>query len=183
MSDPSPISDPSADPTGNPDPNSEPAKTPDLQVELDKWKAEARKHEDRAKANAKAAKELETLKASQMSDTEKAISDAVSKAKNEWKTETGTKLALTEFKAKASSRMDEAKINALLPGLNVSVFLNDEGEPNSEAIDSFLNTFVPPKSSSTNFGQGAQGTGGQGSAVPLNSDDLTQAVFNLFSKG
>ena len=151
---------------------------PDLEVELNKWKAEARKHEDRAKANAKAAKELETLKASQMTDTDKAINDALAKAKNEWKMESGSKLALTEFKAKASSRMEVQKIDALLSGLNVSAFLDEDGEPNSVAIDSFLDTFAPPKSSSTNFGQGAQGT-----ALPLNSDSLTDMVKSMFMEG
>ncbi len=160
--------------------SSETAK-PDLEAELNKWKAEARKHETRAKENAKAVKELEALKASQMSETEKAIAEAVNKAKNDWKMESGSKLALTEFKAKASSRLEASKIDALLSGLNVNAFLDEEGEPNSVAIDAFLETFAPPpKSTSTNFGQGAVGGG---SAIPLNSDDLTQAVFNLFTKG
>ncbi|WP_036959280.1 hypothetical protein [Promicromonospora kroppenstedtii] len=44
----------------------------DLAAQLEEWKGHARKHEDKAKANAKAATELAELKRSSMSDAEKA---------------------------------------------------------------------------------------------------------------
>lgn len=59
--------DPPVDPpaAGEPKPTEKPA------ADTTDWKAEARKHEQRAKANAAAAKELADLKAAQMSDEEK----------------------------------------------------------------------------------------------------------------
>ncbi|WP_051432595.1 hypothetical protein [Promicromonospora kroppenstedtii] len=47
----------------------------DLAAQLEEWKGHARKHEDKAKANAKAATELAELKRSSMSDAEKAAAD------------------------------------------------------------------------------------------------------------
>ena len=50
--------------------------TVDWQAEAEKWKAQARKNEERAKTNATAAKELETLRASTMTEQEKAVTEA-----------------------------------------------------------------------------------------------------------
>lgn len=174
-----PSINPESDPTANPE--GDPAKEPtvDLEAELAKWKADARKHEARARENAKALKELETLKQSQMSETERAISEAVSKARKDWQTEASAKLALTEFKAKASGRFAEDKLDLVMSSLNVSAFLDDDGEPNSKAIDDFLDGIAPAKGATTDFGQGARGNG-MGNATPLNSDALAEAVNNLF---
>jgi len=48
--------------------------TPDYAAEVEKWKGLARKHENRAKENADAAKKLQALEDSQKSDLEKAQS-------------------------------------------------------------------------------------------------------------
>lgn len=44
---------------------------PDLSSEVEKWKALSRKNEERAKANAAAAKKLEEIEAAQLSETER----------------------------------------------------------------------------------------------------------------
>lgn len=49
---------------------------PDWKAEAEKWQGLARKHEGRAKQNSTAAKELEALKASQLTDQEKAVAAA-----------------------------------------------------------------------------------------------------------
>lgn len=66
------------------------------------WKAMARQWEKRAKDNSNAAEELEKLKASQMTDTEKAV-DAARKEGEKTATGAGAKrLAKAEFKAAAA---------------------------------------------------------------------------------
>lgn len=54
----------------------------DLAAEVEKWKALSRQNEDRAKANAEAAKELESLKESGKSEAQKAL-DRATKAEAE----------------------------------------------------------------------------------------------------
>lgn len=148
----------------------------DLNAELAKWKSESRKHETRAKENAKAAKELADLKASMMSEQEKAIANAVAEAQKGWKTEQGTKLAQAEFRALAAGRMDDERLGTLISGLNLSNFLNADGDPDADAIGSFLDG-VAPKSQTLDLGQGSRGNG-NGNATPLNSDDLTKSVMH-----
>lgn len=53
-----------------------PAAPPSDTAELEKWKALARKHEDRAKANAEAAEELDKIKAAQQTEAEKLAAKA-----------------------------------------------------------------------------------------------------------
>lgn len=60
-----------ADPPADPPTAGEPKSNENPAADTTDWKAEARKHEARAKANAAAAKELADLKAAQMSDEEK----------------------------------------------------------------------------------------------------------------
>src|SRR5690554_7090202 len=51
--------------------DTEPANQPDLQKEIEKWRAIARKHEERAKANAEAAARLKEIEDAGKSETEK----------------------------------------------------------------------------------------------------------------
>jgi hypothetical protein len=88
----------------------------DLAAEVAKWKAIARKHEDRAKANAGAAKELENVRQASMSDIEKAVAMARDEARAQALLEAGEELvdevirnaatngSLTSAKAHASRR-------------------------------------------------------------------------------
>ena len=83
MSDTTP--DTGTEPTPEAEPQ-EPSDTPDpaaLTADLEKWKAQARKHEERAKANANAAKELEQVRQASMSDQEKAVEIARQQARAE----------------------------------------------------------------------------------------------------
>lgn len=132
--------------------------TPDLQAELDKWKAQARKHEDRAKANAAAAKELEQVKQASMSDLEKAVAIARTEARTEALRESGARLVDAEVKAAAAGRGID--IAALLEGLDRTRFLTDDGEPDTDAIAAWVDRIVPPRDPNTidfpDLGQGAR---------------------------
>lgn len=163
--------------------NDESAQTPpanqdttDWKAELDKWKADSRKHERNSRT---LAKELDDLKKASMTDQQKAIAEAVDEAKKGWNTEMGSNLALTEFKAKAETMLGKDKVTALLPTLKVDAFLNDDGQPDSDAIDNFLETIAPPKQTNTfDFGQGARGNG-QGNAQSLADDPFAKEIFKL----
>ncbi len=132
--------------------------TADTTDEVAKWKALARKHEDRAKANDAAKKELEKLQAAQMTDTEKAIADAVAKARAEVMAEVGSSLVDAEFKAaSAGFTLD---VDALLENLDRRKFMGDDGKPDKARIGEFVTKLAPAKrSAATDTGQGARKDG------------------------
>lgn len=148
-------------------------------TELDTWKTNSRKHETRARENADAAKRLADLENNKLSDQEKAIKTALSEAESKWRSEMGQKLTFTELKSKAVAKLGEDKFGKIANGLNVNAFMDDEGNPNSQAIDDFLDGLAPAESNSSNqnvfdFGQGAQGQ-----ATSLATDDLTKQVLGM----
>lgn len=134
--------------------------TTDTAEEVAKWKALARKHEDRAKANEAAKKELEKLQAAQMSDTEKAVAEAKASGRAEALAEFGTSLVDAEFKAASAGR--DLDLPELLENLDRSKFLGDDGKPDAARIGQFVAKLAPTKrSTATDTGQGARkdGTG------------------------
>jgi hypothetical protein len=138
-----------------------PAETPDaatLAAELETWKRNARKHEDRAKANANAARELEALKRQGMSDTDRAVREAVDAALAEARTDFGSRLVEAEVRGSAQARGLNAE--ALLEGLDRSRFLTDDGEPDTKALNSWLDKLAPKKTatSAPDMGQGRRGS-------------------------
>lgn len=150
---------PTSDPTPAPD-----EKPPvDTAAELDKWKAMARKHEDRAKANAAAVKELETLKASMMTDQEKAIAEAVAKARADVMGEVGATLVESAFKAAAAGR--SLDVDTILDGLDRSRFLADDGKPDTARIAAWVDKLAPASTSEPakpkDMGQGARRSDGK----------------------
>lgn len=151
----------------------EPAATDDA-AEVAKWKAQARKHEERAKANANAAKELERLKLESLDETGKAVEAAKAEGRAAALTEMGGKLVAAEFKVAAGGRID---VDTLLEGLDRSKFLNEDGDPDTDAITAWVQAIAPAQTepAATADGFPAMPDLGQGSrqpAVPLNGDPL-----------
>jgi hypothetical protein len=112
------------------------------------WKAkyeetlkEARKHEDRAKANAAAAKELEAFKQSSMTEQEKAVATARAEAKAEAMREVGGKLAEAAIRVAAAGR--SVDVDALLEGIDASKFLDVNGDPDAKAITAWVDRVAP----------------------------------------
>lgn len=134
----------------------------DHAAELDKWKAQVRKHEERAKANAAAAKELEEFKRATMSDQEKAVSEAVTKATADAMVRVGSKLVDAEVKVALAGR--SVDVEALLDGLDRSRFLSDDGEPKVDDIAAWADRIAPrpdpnappPTRQPVDMGQGAR---------------------------
>ena len=113
----------------------------DTAAEIAKWKALAQKHEDRARSNAGAVKELETLKQQSMSDTDKAVAQARTEARAEALKEVGGRLAEAAIKVAAAGR--NVDIDALLEGVDASRFLDADGEPNTKAIAAWVDRVAP----------------------------------------
>lgn len=109
--------------------------------EIEKWKNLARKHEDRAKSNDRAAKELEALKQQTMTDVEKAAAQARSEGRTEALIEVGAKLVDAEVRAAAAGR--PVDVDALLEGLDRSRFLDDNGDANQTAIAAWVDRVAP----------------------------------------
>lgn len=140
------------------------SKTPEellaaAQAEAEKWKGLARKHETQSKANATKAKEFDQLKASQMSDTEKAVEAA---------REEGRKAAAAELAQQVVGARIEAALTGLVPNpaeivedLNLTKYLTDTGEVDSEAITKLREKYEtlakPAKGGAPDLKQGSRG--------------------------
>lgn len=138
--------------------------TPDLTAELEKWKAQSRKHEERAKANAKAAKELEDFKRQSMTETEQAIETARSEGRLQALAEAGSKVAAAEIRAAATGRMSGEQLDVLLDGLNLTRFVGDDGDVDRDAVTKFVDGIAPQPSEDKqplfDLGQGARDPNG-----------------------
>lgn len=121
---------------------------PPAQETADDWKAkyeetlkEARKHEDRAKANAAAARELDALKQSSMTEQQKAVEAAKAETRTEVMREVGGKLAHAAIRVAASGR--SVDVDALLEGIDASKFLDDHGDPDTKSIAAWVDRVAP----------------------------------------
>lgn len=155
--------------------------TVDVTAELEKWKAQARKNEERAKANAGAAKELEALRASTMSDTEKAIAEAEARGRAAATIEVSAELVDAALAVKAAGRLTEEQLGILTSGLDRSKFLGDDGKVDPASIATFIDGIAPAQTTEQpstppgfppipDLGQGARG------APALNSSELENTL-------
>lgn len=126
-----------------------------LKAEVDKWKSLSRKNEQQAKANLAAAKELDEIKKSQLSETEKLIEQTKEETALSVRREFAGKLVDAELKQKLAGRSLDA--GALL-SFDKSAFIQDDGNIDSEAIQSWVDahsntTEIPVP----DLGQGSRG--------------------------
>ncbi len=137
----------------------------DPAAEVDRLRGElqkARKWEERAKANSKAAKELEEFKQQSMSETEKAIDQARTEGRRQALTESGAKIVAAEIRAAAKGRMAGEQVSTLIDNVNLSRFVDDDGEVDRDALIAFVDGIAPkPTEDQTvspllDLGQGAR---------------------------
>ena len=155
------------------------------QEELERWKAQARKHEDRAKANCDAASELERVKREAMSEQERAVADAAEAARQGVLRDLGAKLVHAEIRAAAAGRLPDDTLSTLTEAIDVARFLGDGATVDTDAVRAFVDGVVPaplpPAVPSplpvADIGQGA-GRGGANS-IPLGDDGLGDALRRL----
>ncbi|MEV8394825.1 MULTISPECIES: hypothetical protein [unclassified Streptomyces] len=111
--------------------------------DVEKWKAQSRKHEERAKANAAAAKELEELKAANATDTEKTISEAVKKAVAEERSRGAAALARQVFLAGASGRIENPA--DVVEDVNLSKYIDANGDVDEDGLGKLIDRLAPKK--------------------------------------
>lgn len=145
-----------------------------LESEVTKWRDLARKHEERAKANAAAVKELDELKKQSMTDIEKAVATARTEGETNATRKASAKVAAAEIRAAAAGRLDDSKIAALLEGIDLGKFVDDDGEVDTAKVTKFVDGIAPTDDGTPtvpDLGQGARG-----STAPLGSDPLLASL-------
>ncbi len=142
---------------------------------LSKARSDAASYRTKLRA---AEKELEALRTANLSETEKAIAEATSKARNDALAEVGTRLVRAEFRAQAAGRVDG--LDELLDDLNLAKFLTEDGEPDVKAIEKAVSRFAPKAAAETTRKPGPRPDLSQGGSknndMALNSDGLTEAL-------
>lgn len=136
------------------------------------WQAEARKWEARAKDNKTAADELATLKASQMSDQERAVTEAEAKGRTAAAAEYGQQLAVARFEAAAATAGVQLGEAAEL--IDTARFVAADGTVDTVAITAAVATLAklaPPAA-----GRSGGDFGGSGGEQPLDLDAQIEAA-------
>lgn len=156
-------------------------KPADWQAEADKWKALARKHEDQAKANSKAAKDLEEVQRQAMSDQERAVAEAKEagrvEASTAWRSSAG-RLAVVAAAATAGVAVPQAALDLM----DLSGLVGDDREVDTAKVADLVAGFAPvtPPADERRHvtpGQGARSSSkGSGSSVD-GGRELYQQLF------
>jgi hypothetical protein len=137
------------------------------------WKAEARKWEQRAKENNTKAQEFDKQRKAAMTEAERAVAEAEERGRTSAATDYGKRLATSEIKAAA------AELNADLTGvfdyLDLTRFLDDNGEPDTKAISSFVDGLPvkddgKPRTPRPDANQGRSGAAGPKSTADSFAD-------------
>lgn len=149
---------------------------PDLAAEVEKWKKQARKHEERAKANATAAQELDTLRQQSMTEQERAVDEARTEARASALAEVGGRVAAAEIRAAAAGRMAPEQLDVLLDGLNVTRFLDESGEVDRDKVAAFVDGIAPKTTDDQSFPDLGQGTRSTQQQMALNGDPLQRTL-------
>lgn len=131
----------------------------DWKTEATKWQGLARKHEERAKANAGAAKELAQLKREGLPEQERKIDEAVAKAVAEVNSKSGAKLARQAFLAAAKGVIPNA--GEVADDVNLSRYVDDDGEVDEDGLAELVKRLAP-KSSDTDDDEGDDDEGDDG---------------------
>lgn len=129
-------------------------------AEVEKWKALAQKHEQRAKSNAEKAKGYDELKASQMTEQEKAVEAAKAEARTEAIAEVAPRLVAAEFRAALAGRRTAEQVAELIEDLDLSKYLTD-GDVDTERVAKKADLLAPPgeeRKTAPSFGGGARKT-------------------------
>lgn len=144
-----------------PPPATDPTETVEYwKAKTEEWKGYSRKHEDGKK---EALSELDRIKASQMTDSEKAIEAAKAAARSEALSEVRGQLGEAALKT-AAATSGVALPEALGNLIDASKFVNEDGSPNVELINSVVSSFSPNTPPPPAFSQ-AVGVGPQSSVA------------------
>jgi hypothetical protein len=113
------------------------------------WKDKARKHENTAKARAdydqlKArAARADELEAANATEQEKAVKAARDEAAAQERARVAPQLVLAKFEAVAAGRIDAERLRDLTDDLDLSKYLTDKGEVDSEKVTKKVAAWAP----------------------------------------
>lgn len=134
---------------------SEMSETDTLKAEVDKWKSLSRKNEQQAKSNGQAVKELDEIRKSQLTDTEKLIEQTREETSQSVRKEFAVKLVDAEFKSLLGGRSLDG---SSLLDFDKSSFIQADGNIDSEAIQSWVEAHsTKAEQTIPDLGQGARG--------------------------
>jgi hypothetical protein len=136
--------------------------TTDTSTDTTDWKAEAVKWEKRSKENFARAKELEKAQQATMTEAERALSEAEARGRTAAASEFGKRLARTEFDAVAGRRNPDFDTKSALEFVDLSRFLDEDGEPDPKAIKQAVERLVPEPAGGASFDGGARTTAAKG---------------------
>lgn len=107
----------------------------DWKAEAEKWQTLARKHEERARKDAGAAKELEKVRAAAMTETEKAVAEAKTAGAAEAARAAAPRLVKAELRAAAADAgLPKESLAGFLEYADLSRFVGEDGEVDEKAI-------------------------------------------------
>ncbi|WP_457028100.1 hypothetical protein [Kitasatospora sp. P5_F3] len=160
-------------PAGDPTPPPVPPVTPPAGDTTD-WKAQARKWEDRAKANSKAADDLAALQKQAMTDQEKAVVDAEAKGRTAAAADYGTKLAAAEFRAAVAAA--GLVLGEAADLIDTTRFVGKDGEVDTDAITTAvkkLAKLAPARGAGRSGGDFGGGSGDTAASIDKQIADAT----------
>lgn len=145
--------------------------TVDLSAEVEKWKALSRKNEQQAKANANAAKELESLRRESLTEQERLIESTREETRKSVRMEFAGKLVEAELKSALNGRVLDG--NAIL-SFDKSVFVDENGDIDTDAISAWVDAHTKtPEPTMPDLGQGVRGKTISGSTMIRSREDLS----------
>lgn len=179
------------DPPASPGDPGYPANTPwrDMTAEqqVNYWQAQARKHEDRVKAYGgltpdqlndlqERAEQYDVLAAASQTDAERAVNEAAHNARLIAEAELMPRLVTAEFRAAAAGRLEPDKLATILEPLDLSKFLTDDGEVDTDKVTSYVDGIAPAKGNErqgpSSGGAGRRGSYTAGSGSVASGRDL-----------
>jgi hypothetical protein len=113
------------------------------------WKTQSRKHEGVAKSRAdydslkEKAQRHDELEQELMSDKDRAVADAKKAAAVEATSTYMPRLVSAEFRAAAAGRIEPERLSTILEPLDMSKFLTDNGDVDTDKVTAFVNGIAP----------------------------------------
>lgn len=137
--------------------------------------AERRARRDAEKAHKEATAELDNLRKQSMTDQERAVAEAREVGRTEALTAMGGRLVEAEFRVAAAGRIPTGTLDRILAAIDSKPFVDSSGQPDSKAIQEFVEGIAPAAREPDPIDMG-QGSRGQPHA--LNSDPLLRDLKN-----
>lgn len=118
--------------------------------------AASRKWEQRAKDNARAARELDDLRRSAMSDTDKAVEEAREAVRAEMRAENATRLASAAITAALTGVVPDP--GGIVEDLNLTRYITEDGDVDATAVKALADRYrdLSPGKGTADLKQGAR---------------------------